>query len=141
MKHARNCLRAKVELDNSCALPAPVERRTLRKIDSSTALVLHSLIKIKRVARRSNAVHAGGMRLRTLTTGLPVRTRFALRIARLWLSDGTLDVARTLMYRPEFFGKSFCIAGEALMRGPSDWSVGERELMGAFTSRLNDCEY
>ena len=81
------------------------------------------------------------MRLRILRTGLSVRTRFALGVARLWLSDGTLDVARTLMYRPEFFGTPFCVAGEALMRGPSEWSVGERELMGAFTSRLNDCEY
>jgi hypothetical protein len=25
------------------------------------------------------------------------------------------------------------------MRGPSQWSVGERELFAAFTSRLNQC--
>jgi uncharacterized peroxidase-related enzyme len=27
------------------------------------------------------------------------------------------------------------------MRGPSAWSVGDRELMAAFVSKLNECEY
>jgi len=27
------------------------------------------------------------------------------------------------------------------MRGPSTWSVGERELFAAFTSRLNQCVF
>ena len=28
-----------------------------------------------------------------------------------------------------------------VMRGPSDWSVGERELFAAFVSRLNQCHF
>jgi hypothetical protein len=27
------------------------------------------------------------------------------------------------------------------MRGPSEWTVGERELFAAFTSRLNQCPF
>ena len=30
---------------------------------------------------------------------------------------------------------------EAALRGPSDWSVGERELFAAFVSRTNQCTY
>jgi len=28
-----------------------------------------------------------------------------------------------------------------VMRGPSDWSVGERELFAAFVSSLNQCPF
>jgi hypothetical protein len=27
------------------------------------------------------------------------------------------------------------------MRGPSAWSVGDRELMAAFVSKMNECEW
>jgi AhpD family alkylhydroperoxidase len=30
---------------------------------------------------------------------------------------------------------------QAMTRGESDWSVGERELFAAFVSRLNGCEF
>jgi hypothetical protein len=50
-------------------------------------------------------------------------------------------VVRTLLYRKEFFGCSFSALTHQVMRGPSPWSVGEREMFAAFVSRLNQCVF
>ena len=50
-------------------------------------------------------------------------------------------VLRTLYYRPELFGRPFSDALDLAMRGPSDWSAGERELFAAFVSSLNQCPF
>jgi len=50
-----------------------------------------------------------------------------------------LGVVKTLLYRPELFGRPFSEALHEVMRGRSDWSPGERELFAAFTSSLNQC--
>ena len=52
-----------------------------------------------------------------------------------------LGVVKTLLYRPELFGLPFSEALHCVMRGPSDWSAGERELFAAFTSQLNQCPF
>jgi len=51
------------------------------------------------------------------------------------------EVARMLQYRPELFGQPFSDALQDVMRGPSDWSVAERELFAAFVSSLNQCPF
>jgi hypothetical protein len=51
------------------------------------------------------------------------------------------DIMRTVLYRPELFGKPYSDLVHALLRGPSDWSAGDRELFAAFTSRLNSCRF
>ena len=51
------------------------------------------------------------------------------------------DVVRTLRYRKGFFGAKHSVHTQAAMRGPSAWSVGERELFAAFVSRLNQCHF
>jgi hypothetical protein len=51
------------------------------------------------------------------------------------------DVVRTLRYRRAFFGGAHSAHTQAAMRGPSAWSVGERELCAAFVSRLNHCPF
>jgi len=51
------------------------------------------------------------------------------------------DVRRMLSYRPELFGQAFGEALQDVMRGPSEWTVGERELFAAFVSALNQCPF
>jgi hypothetical protein len=50
-------------------------------------------------------------------------------------------VLRTLHYRPEVFGRPYSDALDAAMRGPSEWSPGERELFAGFVSSLNQCPF
>jgi hypothetical protein len=50
-------------------------------------------------------------------------------------------VLKTLYYRPELFGLPFSAALDEAMRGPSDWSPGERELFAGFVSSLNQCPF
>ena len=49
------------------------------------------------------------------------------------------DVVKTLLYRRDLFGEPFSDALEEAMRGPSEWSAGERELFAAFVSARNQC--
>ena len=41
---------------------------------------------------------------------------------------------------PRLF-RSWCVVEDDIMRGPSAFSPGERELMGAYCSQLNECTY
>ena len=50
-----------------------------------------------------------------------------------------LDVLKTLHYRPDVFGRPFSAALDLAMRGPSEWTAGERELFAAFVSSRNQC--
>ncbi len=50
-------------------------------------------------------------------------------------------VRRLLGHRPGYFGDAFCQALEVALRGPSSWSVGERELFAAYVSARNDCVF
>jgi hypothetical protein len=52
-----------------------------------------------------------------------------------------VDVIKTLLYRPDFFGAPMSNAFQDVMRGPSEWTVGERELFAAFVSRENYCPF
>jgi hypothetical protein len=81
------------------------------------------------------------MRLAVVNYGHRLPQKILLNLSRLVHSSEPLDVVKVFMYRPEFFGKPFCDLGHAVLRGPSDWSVGERELFGAFTSKLNYCVF
>jgi hypothetical protein len=51
------------------------------------------------------------------------------------------DVVRTINYRSGFWGAPWSAALQEVMRGPSDWSIGERELFAAYTSYLNQCPF
>jgi hypothetical protein len=58
-----------------------------------------------------------------------------------WPDPPPPGVVKTLLYRPELFGRPFSDVLDREMRGESEWSVGERELFAAFTSLLNQCPF
>jgi uncharacterized peroxidase-related enzyme len=65
-----------------------------------------------------------------------------LKFAAAWIKGKPVsEVTRVLQYRPELFGAHFFGWVVDVMRGPSEWSVAERELFAAFVSRHNECEY
>jgi hypothetical protein len=64
-----------------------------------------------------------------------------LEVIRGTLTERDLDVVRTMRYRSDLFGQPFSAALQRAMRGPSDWSVGERELFAAFVSAQNQCPF
>jgi hypothetical protein len=83
------------------------------------------------------------VRLRNIETGHRLPQKLILWMIRLSSGDPHQpeDVVKTMLYRPEFFGKPYSTLLQAVMRGPSSWTVGERELFAAFTSRKNECQF
>lgn len=81
------------------------------------------------------------MRLDVVERGHRLPQKAQLAIIRLVSGRRVSDVMRTLLYRPEFFGNPFRDWTQTVMRGPSEWSVGERELFAAFVSRINRCRF
>ena len=70
-----------------------------------------------------------------------LKEKLKLGFIRLVSGRRVPDVVKTIMYRPEMWGKPMCDWTQAVLRGPSAWSVGERELFAAFTSKLNQCVF
>jgi hypothetical protein len=56
-------------------------------------------------------------------------------------TERDFDIVRTIVYRSELFGAPFSDCLQESLRGPSDWSVGERELFAAFVSARNQCPF
>jgi uncharacterized peroxidase-related enzyme len=51
------------------------------------------------------------------------------------------DIVRVFLHRKEFFGTLFQSRFHETLRGESEWTPGERELMAAFVSMKNACRY
>jgi hypothetical protein len=81
------------------------------------------------------------MRLSAVDTGHMPAEAAVLDEIRANTGLEPLGVVKTLLYRPELFGRPFSDALDRVMRGPSEWSPGERELFAAFTSLLNQCPF
>lgn len=81
------------------------------------------------------------MRLATVERGHGLGARLFLGLIRKMSKKEPADVLKTLYYRPDFFGAAYSDLVQECMRGPSEWSVGERELFAAYVSRLNQCPF
>jgi hypothetical protein len=81
------------------------------------------------------------MRLSVVDTGHRPDEAAMLATIRERSGAEPLGVVKTLLYRPELFGTPFSEELDVVMRGPSEWSAGERELFAGFTSLLNQCPF
>jgi uncharacterized peroxidase-related enzyme len=81
------------------------------------------------------------MRLTILDKGHSFGTKALFAFIRLVTRQHVPEIIKLLGYRPSFFGANMKKLTHEAMRGPSAWPVGDRELMAALVSRVNDCEF
>jgi uncharacterized peroxidase-related enzyme len=81
------------------------------------------------------------MRLDVLNRGYTPSTKLLFALIRVMSRHPVPDAARLVFYRPDFYGSRAKEFTHEAMRGPSAWSVGDRELMAAYVSRTNDSAF
>jgi hypothetical protein len=81
------------------------------------------------------------MRLEVLDRGHTFGTKAFFLFIRTVSRQPVPDVIKTIKYRGDFFGAPMSQIFQEAMRGPSEWSVGDRELMASFVSKQNECEF
>jgi len=79
------------------------------------------------------------MRLEILDRGHRLHTKAIMALIRVFSGHPVVDAVKLAFYRPTFYGGG-PLTHEA-MRGQSDWSVGDRELMAAYVSKANECPF
>jgi uncharacterized peroxidase-related enzyme len=81
------------------------------------------------------------IRLQALRRGHGIKHRLMLSMSKLVVGADPPDILRILFHRPAFWGKPAGVLTHAVLRGPSDWSVGERELFATYVSSKNGCRF
>ena len=81
------------------------------------------------------------VRLRILDNGHGLGTRALFVLIRAVTRQPVLDVVKLVKYRADFYGGPMGAVTQDAMRGPSGWSVGDRELMAAFVAKTNQCAF
>ncbi len=81
------------------------------------------------------------MRLGIFEKGQSLGSKMLFVIIRLFSGHPVVDAVRLVTYRPDFYGGPMKRLTHEAMRGPSDWPVGDRELMAAFISQVNETEF
>lgn len=81
------------------------------------------------------------MRLDILDRGYDTKTTLLFALIRLFSRHPVPDAARIVFYRPDFYGARAKEFTHEAMRGASAWSVADRELMAAYVSSVNECDF
>lgn len=81
------------------------------------------------------------MRLRILDSGHGFGTKALFALIQTVSRQPVLDVIKLVKYRADFYGDPMSALTQEAMRGPSAWSVGDRELMAAYVAKTNHCEF
>jgi uncharacterized peroxidase-related enzyme len=81
------------------------------------------------------------MRLDILNRGYSPGNKLLFAAIRLFSGHPVPDAAKLVFYRSDFYGARAKEFTHEAMRGPSAWSVGDRELMAAYVSKLNESAF
>lgn len=81
------------------------------------------------------------MRLAVLESGHDLPTRVTFAALRAIGRCEVPEILKVACYRHRYFGTPFHAVLQRAMRGPSAWTVGERELIAVATSERNDCPF
>lgn len=81
------------------------------------------------------------MRLPEIDRGDSVKNRLLIKVISLVSGMRLPDAARVAFYHKEFFSAALGAWTQAAMRGPSSWSIAERELMAAMVATWNACPF
>jgi uncharacterized peroxidase-related enzyme len=81
------------------------------------------------------------MRLDILNRGYGPGTKLLFALIRVFSGQPLPDAAKLVFYRPGFYGARAKKFTHEAMRGVSDWSIADRELMAAFVSKVNECAF
>jgi uncharacterized peroxidase-related enzyme len=81
------------------------------------------------------------MRLKILDSCYSFGTKVLFALIHAVSRQPVPDAAKLVFYRPDFYGAPMKEITQEAMRGPSAWSVGDRELMAAFVSQTNECAF
>jgi AhpD family alkylhydroperoxidase len=79
------------------------------------------------------------IRLREIDKGDGIVSHLLISFISLTLRMRLPDAARVAFYHKDFFSDPMGAWTQEAMRGPSDWTVGERELMAALVAKWNSC--
>jgi uncharacterized peroxidase-related enzyme len=81
------------------------------------------------------------MRLPEIERGDGFANRLLIRFISLVSGMRLPDAARVAFYHKDFLGAPLGAWTQAAMRGPSPWSVAERELMACMVAKWNACAF
>lgn len=81
------------------------------------------------------------MRLPEVERGDTARHRLLIRMISRFAGYRLPDAARVAFYDRAFAGPALGAWTQRTMRGPSDWSVAQRELMAAMVASWNSCPF
>jgi uncharacterized peroxidase-related enzyme len=81
------------------------------------------------------------MRLDVLDRGYRPGTKLLFALIQLFSGQPVPDAAKLVFYRPDFYGSAAKEFTHEAMRGPSAWTVADRELMAAYVSQVNESAF
>jgi hypothetical protein len=81
------------------------------------------------------------VRLDVLDRGHGLGSKALFLLIRVMTRHSAPDVVKMLKYRSDFLGGPINEVFQEALRGPSEWTIADRELMASFVSKTNECEF